>query len=224
MIIAFGGKKRAGKGTMAEVLVKKFGYTKVSFADGLRNLASNVFGLGIENFTEDNLKEQPFTNPLVFTEGHLGLLIAELEEQGFHVDENAQARLASTLGTTFNNPRHLLQVLGTDIIRKHYDDQIFLKMMDKRLGTLADIVIDDMRFAVERDFVRAREGVLCLVNRPNLNSNDSHSSENELGSEQEYQVIIHNDADKYKVQHDIEMWFYNYLQHKRKASGVNKFY
>lgn len=224
MIVAFGGKKRAGKGTVAEVFVKKFNYTKVSFADGLRNLASSVFGLSLENFTEDNLKEQPFTNPLVFTEGHLGLLIAELEEQGFHVDEQSQARLATTLGTTFNNPRHLLQVLGTDILRKHYDDQIFLKMVQRKIGQLADVVIDDMRFSNERAFVRENGGLLCLINRPQLVTNDSHSSENDLGHEGEYDVIINNDSNIHKVRSEIEMWFYNFIQQKRHMAGVSKLY
>ena len=224
MIVAFGGKKRAGKGTMADVLVKKFNYTKVSFADGLRNLASNVFGIEEDNFTSDELKEQAFSNPIVFTEAHLGLLINDLEVQGFIVSDEAKNQLQTAIGTTFNNPRHLLQVLGTDILRKNYDDTIFLKMMDKRLGELADVVIDDMRFGVEREFVREKNGVLCLVNRPALVTQDSHRSENELGHDGEYDIIINNDATVNKVQSELELWFYNFLLHKRRNSSVSKFY
>lgn len=224
MIVAFGGKKRAGKGTMADVLVNKFNYTKVSFADGLRNLAANVFGIDVKNFTDDNLKEQPFTNPIIFTEGHLGLLIADLEDQGFHVDEQSLTRLSTSLGTTFNNPRHLLQILGTDIIRKHYDDRIFLKMLDKKINQLADVVVDDVRFGVEREFLRERGAVLCLVVRPSFSLTDSHSSENDLGHDGEYDVIINNDDTLGKVQTEIEMWFYNFIKSKRHMTTVAKFY
>ena len=45
MLIGISGKQRAGKDTFADYYVKKYGFTKKSFADELKKLAVDYFGL-----------------------------------------------------------------------------------------------------------------------------------------------------------------------------------
>ncbi len=57
-IIALTGKKRHGKSTAAKALVKR-GFTLVNFADPVRRVCHEVYGLTYEEMDEDHLKEKP---------------------------------------------------------------------------------------------------------------------------------------------------------------------
>ena len=66
VIICLSGKAGAGKDTAADVLVKRYAFRKMSFADPLRDLCSRVFGLHMSNFLDRNLKDKEFDTPIVF--------------------------------------------------------------------------------------------------------------------------------------------------------------
>jgi dephospho-CoA kinase len=57
-IVAFTGKKFSGKDTAAQVLIDKYGYTKVSFADGLRKVMELALGEKSDYFTDPTKKEE----------------------------------------------------------------------------------------------------------------------------------------------------------------------
>ena len=58
MIVAFTGKKRHGKSTAAQALVRR-GFTLINFADPVRKVAHDVYGLSYEEMERDDLKEAP---------------------------------------------------------------------------------------------------------------------------------------------------------------------
>lgn len=57
-IVAFTGKRGAGKDTAARALTD-LGYQHISFADPLREIVSVVYGITIEEMMDPILKEQP---------------------------------------------------------------------------------------------------------------------------------------------------------------------
>lgn len=65
MIIGISGRKRSGKDTLGAVLVARYGFTRVAFADGVRELTALVFGFGLEHVQSDLFKASralpPFT-------------------------------------------------------------------------------------------------------------------------------------------------------------------
>lgn len=211
MIVSISGRKRNGKDSVADILVKEFKYVKISLADPLRNIAVQVFSLPEEFFLQDNLKEQPFTYPIIMNEEHLGFLISHVEnEWNMSVDSEAKEKLLNRVGAQFKHPRHLLQELGTTIIRGCIDNDIFLKLADQRIGQLADVVIADVRTSREREWAASKNALMCFVNRPNYQREDSHISENDFGNESEYNVIFNNTGTLSEFQHDIKMWLHSH--------------
>jgi dephospho-CoA kinase len=58
VIVAFSGKKFSGKDTAAQILIDKYGYTKVAFADGLRRVMELALGEKSDYFTDPAKKEE----------------------------------------------------------------------------------------------------------------------------------------------------------------------
>jgi hypothetical protein len=58
MVVAFCGAKRHGKDTAAKVLIEQLGFTKVSFADGLRKTVATALRVNERYFLDDDKKEE----------------------------------------------------------------------------------------------------------------------------------------------------------------------
>lgn len=90
----------------------------------------------------------------------------------------------------FNNmsPRQLMQFLGTDCLRKHISDTIFIDMMSAEHDELSVIndnssdnsymIITDMRFNNEAEWVKERGGLVVKIERNGVRTEHSeHASE-----------------------------------------------
>ena len=214
MIITLSGKARSGKDTCADILVNKYNFEKFSLAQPIRELASKVFDIPLDTFTSDELKEKNFTHPIILDEAYLGHIIDIVENDwGFNVDEVAKVGMMKQLGAEFIHPRRILQTVGTEVIRNNVDKDIFLKLADKRIGiSNKNIVIVDVRFSNEREWFKKQGAVLCLIKRPELTSKDSHTSENDLGTDEDYGVIMTNDESLNRFRLDVATW----ISHKLK--------
>jgi len=62
MIIGLMGPKGSGKDTIADVLVSRHGFIKVAFADTLRRIASILYDIPEEEFTQRHLKDKCHPN------------------------------------------------------------------------------------------------------------------------------------------------------------------
>lgn len=82
--------------------------------------------------------------------------------------------------------RLILQGWGTDFKRNFFGSDYWVKVFDKRLqeikasGFDGIVVITDIRFLDEANYVKSVDGVLVRIDRPNHRTTDSHSSENAL--------------------------------------------
>lgn len=78
--------------------------------------------------------------------------------------------------------RELLQVIGTDVIRKYNENWHVNKMIDEIESYSEDklIVIDDIRFPNEKKAVIERGGEVFFIIRPNVLEVSNHSSETAL--------------------------------------------
>jgi hypothetical protein len=209
MLIAFAGKKFAGKDTAAEILIKKHGFISIRLADSLKDMCSSCFVVKREDMDDPKLKESPFTKPIIINNNHVNLLLLRLKYLGIEVTEQQEEQLRKFIGTELVSIRNLLQFVGTDMIRTHIDDNIWLKLFDKKLKELQhdNIIVTDARFKNERDHLRNMGAILCYVHRPNNESVDSHKSENELGHHSDYDVLIINDKDIATLHFDISQWY-----------------
>lgn len=160
LIIGLGYKKRAGKDSVANRLVDKHGFYKVSFADSLRNAAEAIFGFTDEQLTGD-LKE--VVDPYWKT-----------------------------------TPRELLQKMGTDALRDVIDPDIWIKSAFKKIQDRGyqKVVIPDVRFPNEAAWVKSQGGMVCLVNRPEVETNQfsTHASETSMDGYKDWDLRIENDS------------------------------
>jgi len=163
LLIGIGHKKRRGKDTVANRLVDKHKFVRVSWADSLKESARIIFGFSDRQLYGD-LKEviDPYW--------------------GF-------------------SPRDALQKMGTDACRNNIDDMIWIKSawltVEKlrRQNPNISIVIPDVRFFNEANFIREKGGLLWKVDRdipPDATSN--HPSEIDLDDYENWNTIIENNG------------------------------
>lgn len=91
-------------------------------------------------------------------------------------------------------PRQILQFIGTDIVRQYIDENFWIKKFDNWIVNNHNnkIVVPDIRFKNELDALKERGAFIIKIKRPNLFSNDDHSSEHDLDEFHEYDLLIDN--------------------------------
>lgn len=162
-IIGLTGYARSGKDTAADLLVRDYGFIKRSFATPLKHM---LFTL----------------NPIV---GHRGWSIffnrRDIRVQDlFTMYGDEEGIKASKYAKEY---RRLLQVLGTDCIRK-IDKNFWVKAAMKEIRLLpADsrVVFTDVRFPNEAAAVIDNGGFTAQVHRPGITQANAHSSERHVG-------------------------------------------
>jgi len=60
MIIGVAGKKRVGKDTVAAYISKKYGYRHVAFADKVKDIAGDLFGLNFFNMSAEDKEKHRY--------------------------------------------------------------------------------------------------------------------------------------------------------------------
>lgn len=78
--------------------------------------------------------------------------------------------------------RQLLQIIGTDLLRNQFDENIFTKSLYKKIieDDYKKIVISDVRFENEKNMVESIGGIIYRINRNTIKNNDNHISEKAL--------------------------------------------
>ena len=130
MIIGLCGFAGSGKGTLADILVENHGFRKISFATKLKDTASVMFGWDrdlLEGITDESR--------------------AWREE----VDEYWSNELEQEI-----TPRIMLQLFGTDCVRKNLHNNIWVSIVKKTLIDNPDVnwIIPDVRFPNEVDVIQ----------------------------------------------------------------------
>jgi hypothetical protein len=207
MIIAFSGRKLAGKDSAAQALISRHGFVRVGLADSLKDMFSSVFHIKRENLDDQNLKEVPFEEPLTITRSHLEHLIMLIEHRNVYVSETAYTEVMKFEGTKINSIRHGLQLVGTDIVRNNINPDIWLEIFAKDSNGKGSIVVTDARFPNERAYLKSVGALLVLVDRPGLISNDTHISEQLLGTPDEYDAVVTNASTIHALHSDVSMWY-----------------
>ena len=173
MLIALTGYKGSGKDTCADYLVEKYGYTKIAFASPLKDLLKLLF-----LYSDDQLY------------GHL----KEVPDHRWY-------------GCS---PRASMQYIGTEWIRKQLDtimpgigEDYFVNRLNYwyqqqlLLNPNIKVVISDLRhFQNEIDLVKKLNAVIVEIDRPQLNKQDTHQSEQRVNNVDET-IINDNTLDDF---------------------------
>lgn len=157
-LIGLKGERRAGKDTVAGILIAKHGYTRRAFAD---NLKMEIFvALGRAMLIHHGIEPMHAT----FT-----YWMSFLDE---HKNDPADSE--------FGWVGPLLQFWGTEYRRHKCGETYWLDQLEAQLGPA--VVVTDIRFPNEADLIRKHGGVIWHVERPGAQEDggargSSHASE-----------------------------------------------
>lgn len=220
-IIVISGLKNSGKDTVADMLqyclsvpepFRKYWmyrhyryafnstYEKVAFADSLKDTLSVLFGIPVEKFYERDFKEHFYIKGLEITDTPDNIL----DEDSFIKMLNKKD--FSFLKTHFITIRQLLQCFGTEIVRGLFGNAFWAERAMKH--TFDKMIITDLRFKVELEAVRKRNGLVLYIDNPNCTP-EQHTSESEvleMKDNHDFDFIIENNGTLEDLFNKIVKW------------------
>ena len=176
-ILGLTGPKRSGKDTVCSMLGSRV--HRIGLADFLKDTCSAAFELPRRYFDDDDKKEAAFGHPIILTRNKIGNIrdVYSQAVPGFWERAIKAEHIIS--GKLMYNPRHVLQVVGTDFLRLFQED-IHLQAAKTKLQQDKLNVITDCRFENEIQFVKDLGGVTAYVWHPaaeQMALNSPHISE-----------------------------------------------
>jgi hypothetical protein len=212
MIVAFTGYAGAGKDEAANGL----GFTKLAFADALRQACVEAFGWPMEFFTDRALKDTPIPGWPVRTPHvsfevvayeialHTAGRVCESDDEELFRFIAARARLVlRRVRQEPVTPRRILQVVGTDIVR-HVWPTAWIELWKLEAGKHENVAVPDCRFLNEAAAFREMGGVVIRILRTGAGarSGAGHESELEIDSIKPDAVIC-NDGSIEDLRHMV---------------------
>jgi len=137
-LIVISGYKGSGKDTAADYLIDSHGYTRLSFADTLKEMVSEQYEVPLNYFHDQKLKEVALEQyPVVSTDGFT---------------DNIHDMLAAEFDSDCWTPRALCILEGSikRSVKSSYWVQVVLNAIEA-LGANANVVIPDLRYRSEID-------------------------------------------------------------------------
>jgi hypothetical protein len=166
MIIGLSGYAQSGKDTVASILVEKYGYTRIAFADPIRELLYEMdppvpVGSGNEKHT-------------VGLQNYIDI---------YGWDEAKQHPIV----------RSMLQNLGGGA-RKVFGDSFWIYQALSDVAPQDKVVVSDVRFVNEADWIKDFKGQIWRVKRLGTNAVNEHVSESEMDGYPVNQIFVNNGA------------------------------
>lgn len=178
-LIGIGGCMQSGKDTIAKIIMelrKDKPWKILRFADAVKDIVCILL-----NCTRNDLEDINFKN----------------KELGKEWDNNIIKNNSYTASIKMT-PRKLLQLIGTECGRNIIHPDIWVNCLKKKYYQFRNqynIIIPDLRFDNEANFVKENNGKIIIVERENIINSESiksHSSENSLTIDQNYSIIKNN--------------------------------
>jgi hypothetical protein len=165
MIIGFTGVKGSGKDTCGQFLVETYEFTRVAFADRLKEAVAILFDISVEN-VDDYKDDAGGTLPRVQV----------------ILDIASKVTLHPSIEYVYSW-REFLQRFGTEMGRNTFGKNFWIDQWENYLyqNSIRDdnIVVTDVRFQNEVERIQTMGGTIVEVTRPGYEP-DGHESEHPL--------------------------------------------
>jgi len=146
-IVAFAGSKGSGKTTAFQAIRNEFKTVHEAMLAGkLKKSVCEVYGFDFSRLDDLAYKEDLLDIPVELTRDNL-TKVADY----FGLEYNFDTHLRSHVGYTCDTLRHLLQYIGTEVLRG-IDNDIHVKSVVNDLPKEGLIVITDLRFETEFNY------------------------------------------------------------------------
>ena len=180
MLIGLVGLIGSGKDTVADFLLREHGFRRDSFAKSLKDAVSVIFGWNrdlLEGATQESRMWRERIDPYW---------------------SNKLDRAVT--------PRYILQHWGTEVMRGHFHDSIWIDSFTARY-TGGKIVLSDTRFINEINTIRGLKGKVVLVRRgpiptqQEMQERSVHQSEWDwIGQKFDYEIDNSGNLEELKTQ------------------------
>jgi hypothetical protein len=176
MIIGLCGNQGSGKDTVANILVSEYGFIKLTFASTLKDIVAILF-----SWQRD--------------------LLEGLTEESRLWRETTDDFWSEKLSIPSFTPRKALQMIGTDLFRIHFNNDIWTNIVENKIGVMlknnpnTNIVISDCRFTNEFNLIKqfTDSHIIMILREKNISTNKIyHSSETEWVN-YNFDAILQND-------------------------------
>lgn len=202
VIIGLSGFARSGKDEAAKYLVENHGFTRIAFADKLRDFLYALNPMVALEVPAPRENPIDLSEPVQWEKLHLQTVI---DETGWdHYKE------------TVYGPeiRRLLQRLGTEAGRQTLWDTIWIDAALNGMGE-GNYVVTDARFLNEFAAIEDRGGLIVRINRAGVGPANEHASEMEA-LQYHFEHVINNDLDL-EFYHDRVEDMYQHLRMLRET-------
>lgn len=153
MILSLSAWKMSGKDTVADYLVKEYGFRKLSFAAALKDLVSTAYTIPRHYFDDQTLKELPLMS--------LPVVAADLSTQ------RVQGIFSSELQSGYWTPRALCILEGS--VKRAVENNYWVSqaIQELRNNPTQNYVITDMRYKSEANAISRMfpENKVIRINR-----------------------------------------------------------
>jgi hypothetical protein len=189
-LIAFTATAQSGKDTATDYLVKHHGFTRVAFADTLKEMAYAL-------------------NPIVITRsGYYGQPISSYGGGNLWCNEGDRLKtIVDVYGwedaKRIKEVRELLQRLGTEAGREILGENIWVETAMKKAAKFDKVAISDCRFSNEVQAVRDAGGIVVKIERPGFEPINSHISDTGI-KDLQADYLIRNTGTVEDLHRDIE--------------------
>jgi len=159
MIIGLCGSQGSGKDTVANILVSDYGFIKLTFASTLKDIVAILF-----SWPRD--------------------LLEGLTEESRIWRETVDDFWSEKLSIPNFTPRKALQIIGTDLFRIHFNNDIWTNILGKKISIVlknnpnTNIVISDCRFTNEFSLIKQfpDSHIITIIREKKQINNLIHSS------------------------------------------------
>ena len=173
-IIAFAGRKRSGKGMLAKGMREYSpNVVIIAVADSLKLLCCKLLKITYDELTQ--MKDDGTTFEVKVDDYWVSTIKHEVK-----INDNIIRNEIG--GRVFTNVREVLQIIGTDLIRKYSPDWHIDKTIEhiKSYGDDKIVVVEDVRFPNEKRRIEEIGGDVYFIIRPNYWDVSNHPSEKAL--------------------------------------------
>lgn len=185
MVISLSGRQGSGKTLLANEVVKR-GFSKMSFADKLRELVSEIYNIPIDFLIDPIIKNKNLEKPLVWNKKYTSILEKMVGFDGL----NHENKL-------LHSYREAMQFIGTGVLRA-FDNDFHVKETDKRISSKDNFVFDDVRFINELNLLKSKNAFCIYIVRPYNFKYSNHISEVQL-CRSDFEYIILNNKPKHSL-------------------------
>lgn len=210
-IIAFAGRKRSGKGMLSNGLKEYHSKSViVTIADNLKYLCCDLLNVSYDELNK--MKDDGTT-----FEKNVDKRWVNIIHKATKIENET---IISEIGEhIFTSVREMLQVIGTDLIRKYVPNWHVDKTVERieSFGEDTLVIVDDLRFPNEKEAIEKLGGDVYFVIRPNCWEVSNHPSETAL-SYKDFNPnhVIINDLTEEQMITYFNAWYFNneYLNDK----------